>query len=165
MTPSTTAHQTPLRGIFLARILGGSPFSLPEYLPDLGSPEPASPAFAGRFFTTEPPGYTHAELLQSCRLCYTMAHSPAGSSAHGFPRQECWRGLPGPPPGGLPDSRTETASLRTPALAGGLPTTHAAWEALAGAKTCAPHMLSDTLFRTLNINQRSAVIQEAFLQE
>ena len=28
----------------------------------------------------------------------------------GFPRQECWRGLPCPPPGDLPNPGTETAS-------------------------------------------------------
>jgi len=33
----------------------GPPFPSPGNLPDLGI-EPASPAMAGRFFTTEPPG-------------------------------------------------------------------------------------------------------------
>ena len=37
-----------------------------------------------------------------------------------FSRQEYWRGLPFPPPGGLPDSRIEP---RAPALAGGFFTT------------------------------------------
>ena len=36
-------------------ILGGLPFSSPGDLFDLGI-EPVSPAFGGRFFTTEPPG-------------------------------------------------------------------------------------------------------------
>ena len=32
-----------------------------------------------------------------------MDCSPPGSSVHGFSRPEYWRGLPGPPPGDLPD--------------------------------------------------------------
>ena len=38
----------------------------------------------------------------------------------GFPRQECWNGLPFPSPGDLPDSGIESVS---PALAGGFFTT------------------------------------------
>ena len=44
----------------------------------------------------------------------------------GFSRQECWSGLPCPPPRDLPDSGTEPTS---PALAGGFLTTSATWEA------------------------------------
>ena len=47
-----------VHGIFQARILGGLPFPSPGDLPDPGI-EPvslASPALAGRFFTTMPPG-------------------------------------------------------------------------------------------------------------
>ena len=40
--------------------------------------------------------------------------------------QEYWSGLPGPPPGDLPDPGIESVS---PALAGGLFTTSATWEA------------------------------------
>ena len=47
----------------------------------------------------------------------------------GFSRQECWRGLPFPPPGALPHLGTETSSLTSPALAGGFFTTDATWEA------------------------------------
>ena len=40
------------------------------------------------------------QLLQSCpALCNPMVCSPPGSSVLGFPRQECWSGLPRPPPG------------------------------------------------------------------
>ena len=40
----------------------------------------------------------------------------------GFSRQECWSGLPCPPPGDLPDPGIELTSLRSPALqAGSLP--------------------------------------------
>ena len=37
----------------------------------------------------------------------------------GFPRQECWSGLPCPPPGDLPDSRIKPASPEFPALQAG----------------------------------------------
>ena len=43
----------------------------------------------------------------------TIAHQPPLSL--GFPRQECWSGLPIPPPGDFPDSGIEPAS---PALVG-----------------------------------------------
>ena len=36
----------------------------------------------------------------------------------GFPRQECWSGLPFPPPGDLPDPGIEPVSPASPALAG-----------------------------------------------
>ena len=41
----------------------------------------------------------------------------------GFPRQECWSGLPFHSPGDLPDPRTEPGSLLSPALSGGFFTT------------------------------------------
>ena len=47
----------------------------------------------------------------------------------GFSRQECWSGLPCPPPGDLPDPGIEPTSLMSPALAGGFLTTTATWEA------------------------------------
>ena len=51
----------------------------------------------------------------------------------GFPRQECWNGLPFPSPGDLPDSEMETVSLfffvSSIALACRFFTTSATWEA------------------------------------
>ena len=47
----------------------------------------------------------------------------------GFSRQEYWSELSWPPPGDLPDSGTEPASLMSPALAGRFFTTSATWEA------------------------------------
>ena len=46
-----------------------------------------SPALAGGFFTTEPPGKTLCLVAQSClTLCNPMDCSPPGSSVHGdFP--------------------------------------------------------------------------------
>ena len=49
-----------------------------------------------------------------------MDYSLAGSSVHGFPRQEYWSGLPFPSPEDLPNPGTEPAS---PALAGRVSTT------------------------------------------
>ena len=45
----------------------------------------------------------------------------------GFPRQECWSGLPFPPPGDLPPG-IESEYLMSPALAGRFFTTSATWE-------------------------------------
>ena len=47
----------------------------------------------------------------------------------GFSRQENWSGLPCPPPGDLPNPAMEHMSLTSPAVAGGLFTTSATWEA------------------------------------
>ena len=51
----------------------------------------------------------------------------------GFSRQEYWTGLPCPPPGDLPDPGLESASVMSPALAGGFFTTNATWEAHSSA--------------------------------
>ena len=48
----------------------------------------------------------------------------------GFSRQECWSGLPCPPPGHLPDPGIEPASLMSLALSGRFFTTGTAWEFL-----------------------------------
>ena len=66
--------------------------------------------------------WTRARVL-SCMvvpssLCPVDYSSP-GSSVRGILRQECWSGLPFPPPGDLPDPGIELASLASPALAGG----------------------------------------------
>ena len=47
----------------------------------------------------------------------------------GFSRQECWSGLPFPPPEDRPNPRIKPGSLTSPALAGGFFTTRATWEA------------------------------------
>ena len=58
--------------------------------------------------------------------------APQATLSMEFSRQEYWRGLPCPPPGGLPDPETELATLMSLALAGGFFTTSATWEALRG---------------------------------
>ena len=47
-----------------------------------------------------------------------------------FSVQEYWSGLPGHPPGDLPDPGIKPKSLRSPALAGRFFTTSTTWEAL-----------------------------------
>ena len=78
--------------------------------------------------------HTHMCLLRcfSCvRLCATLwiVAYKAPLSMQCFSRQECWSGLPCPPPGGLLHSGIELVSLMFPALAGGSFTTSATWEA------------------------------------
>ena len=51
-----------------------------------------------------------------------------GLLSMGFSRQEYWSRLPCPPPGDLPHSETEPASLLSPSLAGGFFTTSTTWE-------------------------------------
>ena len=63
---------------------------------------------------------------QSCpALCVFMDCSLPGSSVHGIPKQEYWRGLPLPTPQDLPLSEIEPLSLLSPELAGGFFTTSA----------------------------------------
>ena len=45
-------------------------------------------------------------------LCNPVDCRLPGSSVQGFSRQECWSGLPFPPPGGLPDPGIEPCVLR-----------------------------------------------------
>ena len=59
----------------------------------------------------------YAKLLQlSLTLCDPMDCSLAGSSVHGVLQAGILEGLPGPPPGDLPDPGIKPVSL---ALAGG----------------------------------------------
>ena len=60
--PWTVAYQAPLHGIFQARILEWLPRPTPGDIPYPGIKPTslASPAFIGRFFTTEPPGKVHS---------------------------------------------------------------------------------------------------------
>ena len=54
------------------------------------------------------------KLLQSCQtLCESMDCKPACRAplSIGFFREECWSGLPFPPPGDLPDPGVELRSL------------------------------------------------------
>ena len=71
-----------------------------------------------------PRAYTCAKSLQSCLTPYDpMDCSPRGSTLYGFSRRGYWNELPCCPPGDLPNPGMETASLKSPALAGGFFTT------------------------------------------
>ena len=62
-----------------------------------------------------------AKSLQSCRtLCDPMDHSPPGSSVHGILQARILKWVACSSPEHLPDPGIEPASLRSPALAGGL---------------------------------------------
>ena len=64
-TPWTIAHKAPLSmGFPRQEYWGGLPFPSPGDLPDPGI-KPASPIFAGGFFTTEPPGKPHRKFNQT----------------------------------------------------------------------------------------------------
>ena len=66
--------------------------------------------------------------VQLFATLWTLAHQ---APVQGFSRrQEYWSGLTCPSPGDLPDTGIEPISLTSPALAGGLFTTSATWEAL-----------------------------------
>ena len=72
------------------------------------------------------------ELLKThtCVCMCVLSHMYSDSVTHGlaplsmgFPRQECWSGLPFHFPGGLPDPGTEPGYLPSPALSGDFFTT------------------------------------------
>ena len=101
-----------------------------------------SSILAWKIAWTEEPGGLQFMWLQSVRCVrasclfsrvrlfaapWTAAHQAPPSM--GFSRQEYWSGLPGPPPGHLPNPGIKPMSLMSPALAGGFFTTSATWEA------------------------------------
>ena len=58
-----------------------------------------------------------AKLLQSRPTLYSiMGYSLPGSLSMGVSRQEYWSGLPGPPPGDLPNPGIKPTSLVAPSL-------------------------------------------------
>ena len=63
---------------------------------------------------------SHVQLFA---ILWTVARQAPLSM--GFSRQECWSGLPCPPPGDLPNPGIEPMPLMSPALAGGFFTTNA----------------------------------------
>ena len=83
VTPQTVARQAPLSvGFPRQEYWSGLPFPPPGNLPD---PEtepvsPASPAFAGGFITTEPPGKLKSlELLDLIKQSANMSQMSANS--------------------------------------------------------------------------------------
>ena len=71
----------------------------------------------------------YAKLLSSCpTLCDPVDCSPPGSSVHGILQARILEWVPCPPPGDIPNPGIKTASLRSPAVAGGFFTTGAIWK-------------------------------------
>ena len=72
-------------------------------------------------------------MLKSLQLCSTLFDlgtvARQAPLSMGFSRQENWSGLPCPPPRDLPNPGIKSASLTSPALAGGFFTTSTTWEA------------------------------------
>ena len=66
----------------------------------------------------------------------------------GFPRQEYWSGQPFPSPGDLPNPEIETASLESPALAGGFLSTVPPWGAPIGPSVAVQSLSHPRLFTT-----------------
>ena len=62
-------------------------------------------------------------------LCDPVDCSSQAPLSVGFSRQEYWSGLPGPPPGDLPNSGIKPLSLAFPALVGRFVITSTTWEA------------------------------------
>ena len=73
----------------------------------------------------------HTKSLQSCPTFVTLWTGSIGHppGSMGFSKQEYWTGLPCCPPEDLPNPGIEPTSLTSPALAGGLFSTSATWEA------------------------------------
>jgi len=69
---------------------------------------------------------SHFSRVRLSATPWTVARKAALSMGF-LSRQECWSGLPCPPPGDLPNTGIEL--LMSPALAGGFFTTNTTWEA------------------------------------
>ena len=75
VTPWTIACQASLpTGFFRQQYWSGLPFPPPGDLPHPGI-EPISPALAGRFFTTEPPGKPRKNSIYVCVCIYIHTHT------------------------------------------------------------------------------------------
>ena len=82
-----------------------------------------------------------AKSLQSYpTVCDPVDCRPQAPLSMGFSRQEYWSGLPCPPPRDIPDPRIEPVSFPSPARAGGLFATSAAWEACSQVQ-CSPTLV------------------------
>ena len=84
----TVARQAPLSmRFFRQEYWNGLLFPSPGYLPNPGS-EPASPALAGRFFTTEPPG--KLLIITTLQTTPKLSNLKQQTSTHSFCRSEIW---------------------------------------------------------------------------
>ena len=86
MTPWTAARQASLPMRFSRQeYWSGLPFLSPRGLPNSGI-EPASPALAGRFFTTEPPG--KLLIITTLQTTPKLSNLKQQTSTHSFCRSE-----------------------------------------------------------------------------
>ena len=138
----TVAHQAPLSmGFSRQEYWSGLQCTPPGDLPDPGI---MSSALTGGFFTTSTTWesilyivlcillvvihcvYAYAQSLSCVQFfatAWTLAHQ--ASPSMGFSRQECWSGLPCPPPEDLPDPGIEPTPPASPALqADSIPLSH-----------------------------------------
>ena len=114
VTPWTVARQAPWLWNSPGKITGVSCYVLlQEILPTQGSN----------------PRLLHLLHWQGGSLAPSGKPKSQASLSVGFSRQEYWSGLPFPPPGDLANPGIKPKSLRSPALADGLFTTSAIWEA------------------------------------
>ena len=68
---------------------------------------------------------SHFSRVQLFVILWTVAHQAPLSI--GLSSQECWSGLPCPPPGNLPDPEIEPMSPTSPALIGRFFTLRTTW--------------------------------------
>ena len=94
--------------------------------------------------------FSHVQLFATPLTAACQAPLSIGSS-----RQEDWSGSPCPPPGDLSDPGIKSASLTSPALAGGLFTTAATWEAHRAQSHHSSHHLIRSLCDFLRIRSFS----------
>ena len=84
----TVARQAPLSmRFFRQEYWNGLLFPSPGHLPNPGS-EPASPALAGRFFTTEPPG--KLLIITTLQTTPKLSNLKQQTPTHSFCRSEIW---------------------------------------------------------------------------
>ena len=82
--PWTVAHQTLSMGLHSQEYWSGLPFPSPGDLPKTGM-EPESPALAGRFFTTEPPGKPRDIILFCISSHFAVMVSFVSSHTSAYP--------------------------------------------------------------------------------
>ena len=125
VTPWTLAHKAPLSmGFPKQKSWSGLSFLSPTDLPNpgMGSKSPISPALAGKFFTSEPPGkpikdFCACLVAKLCpALCDPIYCSLPASSVHGVFQSRILEWIAFLPPGDLPDLGIELVFPASPAL-------------------------------------------------
>ena len=94
-------------------------------------------------------------------LCIVAHQDPMSM---GFSRQLYWSRLPLPPPGDLPDSAIESASLISPALAGRFFTASTTWEVLIFLCCCSVAQLRPTLCDPMDCSTQCFPVLNSLLE-